>query len=125
MGQDQLKQHRRYITISYVCMFLALASVVLAVVAYFLARKVALVENAEVWIQAHGAWIMHSTVLFLLMTLFASLWFIPLIFFAWNSALWVTAWTIAGVIFAAIAWLYLLNALIKGMSKYLKKKAVF
>lgn len=27
--------------------------------------------------------------------------------------------------FAAIAWLYLLNALIKGMSKYLKKKAVF
>ena len=43
----------------------------------------------------------------------------------WNSALWVTALTIAGVVFAAIAWLYLLNTWIKGMSKYLKKKAVF
>lgn len=125
MGQDQLKQHRRYITISYVCMFLALVSIIFAAVAYFFARKVAMAESAEVWINSHALWIMHSAVLFLLMSAFAALWFIPLIFFVWNSALWVTALTIAGVVFAAIAWLYLLNTWIKGMSKYLKKKAVF
>ncbi|KCX47623.1 hypothetical protein J528_4785 [Acinetobacter baumannii 135867] len=53
------------------------------------------------------------------------MWFIPLFFFAWDSNLWVTASTVAGVVFSAIAWLFLLNAWLKGLSKYLKNKAVF
>ena len=40
--------------------------------------------------------------------------------FAWDSSLWVTASTVAGVVFSAIAWLFLLNAWLKGLSKYLK-----
>ncbi|HFF5124729.1 TPA: hypothetical protein ACGDMM_001909, partial [Acinetobacter baumannii] len=43
----------------------------------------------------------------------------------WDSSLWVTASTVAGVVFSAIAWLFLLNAWLKGLSKYLKNKAVF
>ncbi|MBJ9983846.1 hypothetical protein IAE19_00110 [Acinetobacter sp. S40] len=125
MGQDNLVQHRRYIAASYVCMFLGLFTILFAVIAYFLARKVAMVEGAEVWIHAQALWVMRSIVMFLMLAIFAALWFIPLFFFVWNSAIWVTACTVAGVIFSAIAWLYLLNAWIKGLSKYSKNKAVF
>ncbi len=125
MGQNNLVQHRRYIAASYVCMFLGLFTILFAVIAYFLARKVAMVDGAEVWIHAHALWIMRSVVMFLMLVVFAALWFIPLIFFVWNSAIWVTACTVAGVIFAAVAWLYLLNAWIKVLSKYSKNKAVF
>ncbi|MCH2005435.1 hypothetical protein [Acinetobacter ursingii] len=125
MGQNNLVQHRRYIAASYVCMFLGLFTILFAVIAYFLARKVAMVDGAEVWIHAQALWVMRSVVIFLMLVIFAALWFIPLIFFVWNSAIWVTACTVAGVIFAAVAWLYLLNAWIKGLSKYSKNKAVF
>lgn len=125
MGQNNLVQHRRYIAASYVCMFLGLFTILFAVIAYFLARKVAMVDGAEVWIHAQALWVMRSIVIFLMLVIFAALWFIPLIFFVWNSAIWVTACTVAGVIFAAVAWLYLLNAWIKGLSKYSKNKAVF
>jgi len=60
-----------------------------------------------------------------ILAVFAALWFIPLFFYAWNDATWVTATTIAGVVFSAIAFLYLLNAWIKGLSKFMKNKAVF
>ena len=89
------------------------------------ARKVAIVDNAEVWIHAHALWIMRNVLLFIMMAFFASLWFIPLFFFAWDSAIWVTATTVTGVVFSSIAWLFLLNAWLKGLSKYLKNKAVF
>ena len=125
MGQDNIEQHRRYVAISYVFMFLALFTIVFAVFAYLLARKVATANNAEVWIHAHALWIMRNVLLFILMAFFAALWFIPLFFFAWDSALWVTGMTVAGVIFSAIAWLFLLNACIKGVAKYFKNKAVF
>lgn len=125
MRQDTLAQHRRYIAISYVFMFLALFSVITAVIAYILARKVAGVDHAEVWLNSHALWIMRNIVLFLGMTVFAALWFIPLIFFYWDSELWVTACTVLGVVFTAIAWLFLLNAWIKGISKLFNYKAVF
>lgn len=125
MGQTNLEQHRRYVAASYICMFLGLFTVIFAVIAYFLARKVAVVEDAEVWIHAHALWVVHSVIMFLILAIFAALWFIPLIFMAWNSALWVTACTIVGVIFTFIAWVYLLNAWIKGIIKYMSKKAVF
>ena len=125
MGQDSIGQHRRYVAISYVFMFLALFTIVFAVFAYLLARKVATANNAEVWIHAHALWIMRNVLLFTMIVCFAALWFIPLFFFAWDSALWVTGMTVAGVIFSAIAWLFLLNAWIKGVAKYFKNKAVF
>ena len=125
MGQDNIEQHRRYVAISYVFMFLALFTILFAAFAYMFARKVAIVDNAEVWIHAHALWIMRNVLLFIMMAFFASLWFIPLFFFAWDSAIWVTATTVAGVVFSSITWLFLLNAWLKGLSKYLKNKAVF
>ena len=125
MGQDSIEQHRRYVAISYVFMFLALFTIVFAVFAYLLARKVATANNAEVWIHAHALWIMRNVLLFTMIVCFAALWFIPLFFFAWDSSLWVTAMTVVGVVFSSIAWLFLLNAWIKGVAKYFKNKAVF
>ena len=125
MGQDNIEHHRRYVAISYVFMFLALFTILFAAFAYIFARKVAIVDNAEVWIHAHALWIMRNVLLFIMMAFFASLWFIPLFFFAWDSAIWVTATTVTGVVFSSIAWLFLLNAWLKGLSKYLKNKAVF
>lgn len=125
MGQDNLERHRRYMTLSYVFMFLALFTVVSAAIAYFLARKVANADAAEVWIQAQALWVMRSVVLFMVMAAFAALWFIPASFIYWDSVLWVKSCTVIGVIFAAIAWLYLLNSWLKGFSKYVQKKAAF
>ena len=125
MGQDNIEQHRRYVAISYVFMFLALFTVITAVLAYWLARKVAVADNAEVWIHAQALWIMRNALIFLILAAFAALWFIPLIFFYWDSFIWVKACTVAGVVFSAIAWLYLLNIWLKGFTKYLQKKAVF
>lgn len=125
MGQDNLERHRRYITGAYIFMFLALFTVISFVIAYWLARKVALVDDAEVWIHAQALWIMRSVVIFMVLAFFAGLWFIPLIFFYWDSMIWVKACTVIGVVFSVIAWLYLLNAWLKGFIKYLRKKAAF
>lgn len=124
MGQDNLEKHRRYMVMAYMFMFLALFSVFSAVIAYLLARKVTQVD-AEVWLHAQALWIMRNVIIFVILAAFAALWFIPLIFFYWDSFLWVKACTVIGVVFSAIAWLFLLNAWIKGFSKYLNKKAVF
>ena len=125
MKQDSLTKYRRSIAISYVFMFLALFTVISGIFAYWFARKIAQVDNAEVWLQAQALWVMRNIIIYNVLSLFAALWFIPLCFFTWNSALWVTGCTVAGVVFALIAFLYLLNACIKGLSKFLKNKAVF
>lgn len=125
MGQTNPEQHRKFITSSYLFMFLALFTVITAVLAYWLARKVAVANGAEVWIHAQALWIMRNAVIFLILAAFAALWFIPLMFFYWDSFIWVKACTVAGVVFSAIAWLYLLNIWLKGFTKYLQKKAVF
>ncbi|MBJ9951882.1 MULTISPECIES: hypothetical protein [Acinetobacter] len=125
MGQTNPEQHRKFITSSYLFMFLALFTVITAVLAYWLARKVAVANDAEVWIHAQALWIMRNAVIFLILAAFAALWFIPLMFFYWDSFIWVKACTVAGVVFSAIAWLYLLNIWFKGFTKYLQKKAVF
>ena len=125
MGQTNPEQHRKFITSSYLFMFLALFTVITAVLAYWLARKVAVADNAEVWIHAQALWIMRNALIFLILAAFAALWFVPLIFFYWDSFIWVKACTVAGVVFSAIAWLYLLNTWLKGFTKYLQKKAVF
>ena len=47
MGRDNLEGQRRFMTLSYVFMFLALFTVVTAVIAYFLSRKVVQSGGAE------------------------------------------------------------------------------
>ncbi|WP_338560649.1 hypothetical protein [Acinetobacter sp. KS-LM10] len=125
MGRDSLDRHRRFVTLSYVFMFLALFTAITAVIAYFLSRKVVQSDTAEVWMQAQALWIMRSVVLFLILVVFAFLWFIPAFFIYWDSMIWVKTCTVIGVVFAAIAWLYLLNVWLKGFVKYIQKKAVF
>ncbi|TCB64822.1 hypothetical protein [Acinetobacter sp. ANC 4178] len=124
MKQDSLTKFRRSIAISYVFMFLALFTVISGLFAYWFARKVTQVDT-EVWLQAQAFWVMRNIIIYTVLSLFAALWFIPLCFFTWNSALWVTGCTVAGVVFGLIAFLYLLNAWIKGLSKFIKNKAVF
>ncbi len=124
MGQDHIEQHRRYIVISYAFMFLALFTVIFAAFAYLVARKVAVVDNAEVWIHAHALWIMRNGILFLFMSVFAVVWFIPPSFCMEQQSLG-NGINSCWCCFSAIAWLFLLNAWLKGLSKYLKNKAVF
>lgn len=125
MGQDSLTKYRRYIAISYVFMFLALFTVVTAVISYFIARKILQIESIEVWLHAQALWIFRNVLVFLMMAAFAALWFIPLCFFTWDANLIVTGTTVIGVIFAFMAWIYLLNAWLKGVAKFWRNKAVF
>lgn len=125
MKQDNLLKFRRSIAISYVFMFFALFTVVSGALAYWYARKVILVDSTEVWLQAQALWVMRNVVIYTVLALFAALWFIPLAFFPWDAFLWVKACTVAGVVFTVIAFLFLINAWIKGLSKFLKNKAVF
>ena len=72
MGQDNLEKHRRYMAMAYMFMFLALFSVVSAVIAYLLARKVAQVD-AEVWMHAQALWVMRNVIIFVILAAFAAL----------------------------------------------------
>ncbi len=125
MKQDNLSRLRRSIATSYVFMFFALFIVISGVFAYWYARKVTQVDGVEVWLEAQALWVMRNIVIYSVLVLFAALWFIPLIFFYWDSALWVTGCTVAGVVFTMIAFLFLLNAWLKGISRFFKNKAVF
>ncbi|MFD1439606.1 hypothetical protein [Acinetobacter terrae] len=125
MKQDNLSRLRRSIATSYVFMFFALFTVISGVFAYWYARKVTQVDGVEVWLEAQALWVMRNIVIYSILVLFAALWFIPLIFFYWDSALWVTGCTVAGVVFTMIAFLFLLNAWLKGISRFFKNKAVF
>jgi hypothetical protein len=125
MMQDNVTKYRRSIAISYVFMFFALFTVVSGFFAYWLARKVTQLDSAEVWIQAQAFWVMRSVVIYTILACFAALWFIPLFFYYWDTYLWVTSCTVAGVVFSGTAFLYLLNAWIKGITKFFKNKAVF
>lgn len=125
MKQDNLSRLRRSIAISYVFMFLALFTVIGGIFAYWFARKVTQLDSAEVWLEAQALWVMRNIVIYSVLICFAALWFIPLIFFYWDSELWVTGCTVVGVVFATIAFLFLLNAWLKGLSRFFKNKAVF
>lgn len=125
MTQDSLKQQRRKVAIAYVLMFFALFTLITAVLAYYLARQVSQTPHVEVWLNAQALWVMRNSLLYLILAAFASLWFIPLNFYYWDSYLWVTACTVVGVVFALIAFLYLLNAWLKGVLRFAKNKAVF
>lgn len=125
MTAESLAKYRRYVAISYVFMFFALFTLISSAFAYWLARKVTQIDSAEVWLQAQALWVMRTVVIYSLIAIFAAVWFIPLFFYSWDSSLWVTGCTVTGVVFSAIAFLYLLNSWIKGFAKFVKNKAVF
>ncbi|WP_163121920.1 hypothetical protein [Acinetobacter portensis] len=125
MAKDSITKSRRYITISYVFMFLTLFTIVFGLFAYLFARKVSVIADLEVWLQTHSFWVMRNIVIYIFLSLFASVWFIPLYFYYWDTYMWVTACTVIGVVFAIVAFLFLLNAWLKGLSKFFKNKAVF
>ncbi|MFC3901302.1 hypothetical protein SAMN05421749_11150 [Acinetobacter marinus] len=125
MGQEQQKRQQKQILWAYVMMFLTVFSIVPLVIAYVLAMRLTNIADIEVWLNSHALWIVRSLLIFLCIAVFAALWFIPLYFFVWDQQIWVTACTIAGVIFALVAWLYLLNAWLKGMIKFFQRKPVY
>lgn len=125
MTKDTLTKMRRSVAVAYVFMFLALFSIVGGIFAYWFARKVTQVDYAEVWLQAQALWIMRNIVIYMMLAIFAALWFIPLFFFAWDSQLWVKGCTVIGVVFSCVAFIFLLNAWFKGIHKFFQNKAVF
>ena len=125
MTSGSLVKDHRHVAIAYVFMFLALFTLISGVFAYWFARKVTKVDGAEVWLQAQALWIMRNIVIYSVLAIFAALWFIPLHYVTWDSSIWVTATTVVGVIFAVIAFLFLLNTFVTGLLKFMQKKAVF
>lgn len=125
MAPSAQGKNRRLIAISYVFMFLALFTFVGGIIAYLLASSVHQVQHNEVWLRAQALWIMRNSLIYFMLMGFGGLWLIPLHFFYWDTYLWVTACMVIGVIFLSIASLYLLNAWLKGLGKFLKNKAVY
>ncbi|MEB3767408.1 hypothetical protein [Acinetobacter sp. MD2] len=125
MAKDSLAQQKRYISIAYVFMFFALLTIVTGLISYALAAKVSRSAEIEVWLQTHSVWVMRSVLLYVLMSAFAALWFIPLLFYPWDAFHWVTGCVVAGVVFSFIAWMYFFNCFLSGVSKYFKQKPVF
>lgn len=125
MSAERQKKQQKQILTAYLLMLLTILSIVPMILAYWLAVRVTQTQDVEVWLNAHALWITRSLIIFMSMALFSALWFIPLAFFAWNELLWVNASVIVGVIFAIVAWLYLINAWLKGFIRYFRRKPVY
>ncbi len=125
MSAERQKKQQKQILTAYLLMLLTILSIVPMILAYWLAVRVAQTQDVEVWLNAHALWITRSLIIFMSMALFSALWFIPLAFFTWNEVLWVNASVIIGVIFALVAWLYLINAWLKGFIRYFRRKPVY
>ena len=125
MSAERQKKQQKQILTAYLLMLLTILSIVPMILAYWLAVRVTQTQDVEVWLNAHALWITRSLIIFMSMALFSVLWFIPLAFFAWNELLWVNASVIVGVIFAMVAWLYLINAWLKGFIRYFRRKPVY
>ena len=125
MAPAQHKKQGRNVLIAYLLMLLTVFAVVPLILAYWLAIKTTTMPEVEVWLHSHGLWIARNLLIFACMAIFAALWFIPLAFFVWDQFIWVTACTIVGVIFAVVAWLFLLNAWLKGITKFFQHKPVY
>lgn len=122
--ERQMQRQQRTLTIAYISFFCALLTGVMALPAYFLAWRISKSPDVEVWLKTHCTWIMQNHFIFLSILLFASMWFIPSAFIVWDSVMWVKSMTVIGAVFVGIAWLFLLNAFVKGIGQYLFKKSV-
>ena len=125
MAPKQHKQQRTRILLAYILMLLTVFSVVPLILGYWFASRAINMPDMEVWLHSHGLWIARNLLIFASMAIFSALWFIPLAFFVWDQFIWVTACTVVGVIFAIVAWLFLVNAWLKGIFKFIKHKPVY
>lgn len=125
MAPSQHKKQGRSVLVAYLLMLLTVFTVVPLIFAYWLAIRTTTMPEVEVWLHSHGLWIARNLLIFACLAIFALLWFIPLAFFVWDQFIWVTACTIVGVIFAVVAWLFLLNAWLKGISRFIQSKPVY
>lgn len=113
------------LSFAYLCLLLALVSIFPAILAYGMAWYINKKPYQELWIYTHTRWIMRNCLIFLSIALFASLWFIPLNFRVWYFDIYMKTTTVIGATFLLIAFLYLLNAWLKGVGKLILKKSVF
>lgn len=125
MGQNQQKQQQRRVFTAYLLMLLTVFCIVPLIFAYWISMRLTNTPDMEVWLSSHCFWIARNLLIFICIAVFAALWFIPLAFFVWDQFIWVTACTIIGVIFAIVAWLFLLNSWLKGISRFIKRKPVY
>ncbi|KAA8731318.1 hypothetical protein F4V57_13530 [Acinetobacter qingfengensis] len=125
MGQEQQKKQEKLVLVTYLFMLLSIFTIIPVVITYWLAVKASYFPDTEVWLNSHAFWIARNLLIFLCIAVFSALWFIPLAFFMWDQYIWVTACTIAGVVFALIAWLYLVNTWLKGIMRFFKRKPVY
>ncbi len=125
MGSTQQKKQERQILVAYLFMLLGLFTLLPILVAYLIAVRASKYSDIEVWLESHALWIMRNLLIFICIIIFAALWFIPLIFVPWNAYIWTTGCTIIGVIFSLVAWLYLVNAWLKGVFRFFGRKPVY
>lgn len=119
-----IQRDQRLLMLAYVAFFCGLLTGVMALPTYVLMCKMSKLADMEVWAKTHCTWILQHHAIFLSIVFFAVLWFIPLFFVAWDSAMWVKSMTVIGVVFLCVAWLFLLNAFVKGIGQYIFKKSV-
>lgn len=116
---------RVLLAIAYGCFILALFTGVTIILAYALAGKLSEEARLETWIESHALWIVHHSLMVIVINLFAGLWLIPLFFVSPDTEMWAKTMMVIGGILIGISWLFLFNAIVKGMEQYIKKKAVF
>lgn len=113
------------LTLAYLLLLIALATGISAILAYAVAWKIERNTQNEQWILAHARWIMRNSLIFLALLALASIWFSPLLWTTWNADILTKSSIVLGSVILLIAFLYLLNAWLKGVGKLLFKKAVF
>lgn len=113
------------LSFAYILLLSALLTGLPAILAYIIAWKIEHQAQQELWISTHARWIMRNSLIFLTILLCASLCLIPLNFMAWNANMMAKSFTVLAGILAFIAFLYLLNAWLKGVGKLILRKSVF
>lgn len=113
------------LSLAYLFLLVALFTGIGVVLAYAVAWKIERNHKNEQWILAHARWIMRNSLIFSALLVLASIWFSPLLWTIWNADILTKSSIVLGSVILLIAFLYLLNAWLKGVGKLLFKKAVF
>lgn len=113
------------LSLAYLFLLVALFTGIGVVLAYAVAWKIERNHKNEQWILAHARWIMRNSLIFSALLVLASIWFSPLLWTTWNADILTKSSIVLGSVILLIAFLYLLNAWLKGVGKLLFKKAVF
>lgn len=113
------------LSLAYLFLLTGLFTGISVILAYAVAWKIECNSKNEQWILAHARWIMRNSLIFLALLALASVWFSPLLWTTWNANILIKSSIVLGSVILLIAFLYLLNAWLKGIGKLLFKKAVF